>query len=1592
MRRDPLGLTILHEPTVPAIADLVFIHSLGGGSVRSWSDDESAESFWPLDWLPSEHLLEFARVHTYGYSSTISAASLDRILDLSDHAKDLLDKLRFGSGREGHSLEIGCVPLIFIAHSLGGLIAKKAYLLALSDATSNYGQIAQATAAFIFFSTPHRELNRSHVIDDILSTCVAGWRSNSYGGIPEKHLLKMQDTNEKFRDVASYVKIYSFYERSSPRTSTPSKSLLLPQRSATLDHSSETQIPLDGDHTTVTKYSSKAEPNYLRVLGALQTLVQGYQVLNSCKRSTMIEETTAQAEEVERLLRGCKAPTDDLSFFSDKRVDGSCAWTFYQPILESFLSDSGPVPLALWFFGAPGSGKSVTATYIIEQLMEESKICAYYYFRSGDQLKNNLSQFLTSIASQISKQVPEYRRKLFTLARDRFDVSKAGYKILWKKLFVSTLFHSDPQKPLYILVDGLDEFPQSKELLERMFVDLEDSSIRVRLMMVSRPTLDIEMSIERLQKKIDIQKMSLDANGEGLEIYLRWEMGTMLGDDHFKERTLNEVLAKANGNFLWAHLVVQEILDCQTEVQVENALREVPKELIPLYKRMDVQLANKFRSRPQDKEMGHLIIMWATCAQRPLRLDELKGALEHDFPRIIHMQRTVQRLCGEFVVVDKQGQISMMHASAREFLMSDSGLNYYINGPAVNRVLFTNCIQALSVGPRSLETLPESNLAFLKYAASSWPFHLSQRSDYRDQTSLAGLMKVFKSRIVLDWISMLARTGNLCAMVEASKALTKLLTTADRLGQDRSPLLPSLIDKEHLRAWSQDLIRVVGEFGPQITKQPNAVYDLLPAFCPKKSIMHRQFGLLNAAKHPKDEARLVIKGRMSPYWDDCFAKFPIGGDASPHSVISLERYFAVLTRGDGIVHLYYSTTCELARRLRHEEFVTTFCVDMTLSRVATYSLRRTIVWDVESGKLVFSIENPTRTKALAMSFRRNARGDDNIITFSEDGIVRSCSLHALRAEWHQHEAPADGAGHIHQVNAPHNAQFSHDGLYLAVSYRGTNPSVWYTGSERPRLVANCDHRARRSVGHIHGITNYQYAAAFAWNPLTGHLLGLYNDGLVFKWHPRDPEDFTSSDKLAMNIKCSADGKLFVTGSGDGTLRVWDFDHFTPIYQLRYPVHIQDVELSRNEARIYDLRDQYCNIWEPTSLLRAMGSDDIANGVRSSEESDQPSLVSESVQEDFEPVTALEVCRMSPIYAFGDDAGRITVSSFDGQPLWNVEDGMMSIERLIWSASGNLLASIDLGRKVEVRAFKSSAGGQNFDSSRVLLSSSEQSDILQVLFDSSDTKLMMITPTSLKMQSINSIEHPRVIPLVHVSTWAAHPQDEKMAIGLSSDHIHLVPWDEPAEMRTLPYDWNVEITLNRKTWQQLNSRRPSEAWLASPSEIDRHVRRIYTSPDGSLIMAEILDTNQTRRRSDCLLIRTESLQKDGSVSSVPVRSIHPKLADALYQPLGFIDADSLNFTGRGRPLVAQRRAMLRRKYGLSTFVFVDKTFFVCSVDIGFLDGTNVEIHKHFFLPRDWQNAEWLEMATVTTSGNFLCPRNGDVAVVTNGFLDQFGTQW
>lgn len=143
-------ITVLYTPPPdlgPIVADIIFVHGLQGHAQKTWQATAEAPSrkrsflrlgkrkhnksadlpdgiFWPADLLPDSH--QNVRVLTYGYDSNVSHyfQGPANKLNLSQLGEGLLNRM---VGERSRSKASGR-PIVFVAHSLGGLLVKEAII------------------------------------------------------------------------------------------------------------------------------------------------------------------------------------------------------------------------------------------------------------------------------------------------------------------------------------------------------------------------------------------------------------------------------------------------------------------------------------------------------------------------------------------------------------------------------------------------------------------------------------------------------------------------------------------------------------------------------------------------------------------------------------------------------------------------------------------------------------------------------------------------------------------------------------------------------------------------------------------------------------------------------------------------------------------------------------------------------------------------------------------------------------------------------------------------------------------------------------------------------------------------------------------------------------------------------------------------------------------------------------------------------------------------------------------------------------------------------------------------------------------------
>ncbi|KAK4113214.1 hypothetical protein N656DRAFT_789252 [Canariomyces notabilis] len=144
----PDGVKVLHDCPDAAV-DICFVHGLTGNRESTWTA-RGQSAPWPKTLLPSK--LSGARILTYGYDAYIVRKAVAGSNRLIDHATNLLNDLT----TDRVCCNASSRPIIFVVHSLGGLVCKQAVLLSRNNPETHLRGIFDCTIGIAFIGTPHR--------------------------------------------------------------------------------------------------------------------------------------------------------------------------------------------------------------------------------------------------------------------------------------------------------------------------------------------------------------------------------------------------------------------------------------------------------------------------------------------------------------------------------------------------------------------------------------------------------------------------------------------------------------------------------------------------------------------------------------------------------------------------------------------------------------------------------------------------------------------------------------------------------------------------------------------------------------------------------------------------------------------------------------------------------------------------------------------------------------------------------------------------------------------------------------------------------------------------------------------------------------------------------------------------------------------------------------------------------------------------------------------------------------------------------------------------------------------------------------------
>ncbi|KAI4107872.1 MAG: hypothetical protein LQ339_002482 [Xanthoria mediterranea] len=940
---DQLGLHLVHQ-IKDAVCDIIFVHGLGGSALKTWSWKRDTAQFWPA-WLRDDEQLYKMRVFTFAYNSNFRGSATN--LNITDFAKDLLFHLLTFS--QGDSEPIGSRPILFVAHSMGGLVVKRAYIVGKHD--PEFSGIMAQVHGMLFLATPHRGSRYAKVLNKILSTAPTGAPPKAYVASLDAQSEALQDINEQFRKICHDLVLVSFWETAKISFGL-TKAHIVEKESATLGYPQETSSGLNADHHTICKFQNREDSNYVIVRNTLRLWVARLKARDEAIRPQAFRTTAIDvdnsASQVTAILGIREAAEDELKLHGSHILEGTCQWITRRRDLRAWIEElnSPQASHVFWLVGLPAAGKTVLSSVVINHLQFLGKSCQYFFFSSGHQSKRTAAYCLRSIAAQLAIADGDFRSRLFALHEETgvtFSTQNQAFKAIWEKIFEGIIFKMKFQQPIFWILDAVDEADQYS-----LLTDTYD---------------DIHTYVQRSVKSVlpDNKEVQIDVT--------------------------RRILEMASGSFLWVRLALETLEhNWHTEDDIRRSLTELPQGMENLYSRMLAKVQNQ---SPRLRAMAERILTWVACSWRPLSISELAVALEPDFNGFIRLEETVVEICGHFVSVHNS-RVLIIHMTARDFLLK-KGIDRYvlINSREAHTHIAETCLRYLSSDKwrrvfkyfqRPLDIsnknkkqnkllLAEEGDPFLGYATCYWAFHLSKA--HLSSSRLSDTLQEFLNDYCLSWIEAIALSQNLRYLIRSAqylKTYAKRISRAKGPGPFDSPVSLTFFPEQHvgvIKSWANDFVRVVGKFGSNLIQCPSSIHTLIPPFCPRGSMIGETFST-------SQERALTVSGLPYDDWNDCLASVSVGDDLIASRVLAADRYLLVLVGSEGSLFVWYADTCESARIIQHQEYVNLAALDDSQTLVATAGTQTYRIWDISTGDEIHRIQRTGQALTTAIAFGTEA--------------------------------------------------------------------------------------------------------------------------------------------------------------------------------------------------------------------------------------------------------------------------------------------------------------------------------------------------------------------------------------------------------------------------------------------------------------------------------------------------------------------------------------------------------------------------------------------------------------------------------------------
>lgn len=517
--------------------------------------------------------------------------------------------------------------------------------------------VVKSTAAVIFLGTPHRGSPDVAALGECVRSVVSTLGMDTTPAILDALGLKTTDL-ERAQEAFSEVwrkhdfRVKTFQEGlglSGANLSVLGNKVVPDYSSLIGDHREHAET-IQANHLEMCRFSGPDDPNYRKIGGELRSIYDSIEQLNApkahqsghthCRESMLSTASSATApERVNRheLDEAEKACLQSLWYASinnrhqslENPAERTCHWLFDHKLYQDWLNGRNREKHGglLWLKGKPGAGKSILMKEAVRRAALEkarSDYCtaAFFFSAKGDDLERSPVGLFRSLLYQLLPGHPEHLRRF--KHDKKLDWGENGAKgAAWQETelesFLESMFTQESAKKTLIFIDALDECDargvQSQAYFwRRITKSAHASGIHLNVCLSSRWFPGVTVS--------DCPEIIVDHhNSHDIETYVEQRFNLSIATQEPRWELLrDEILGKSDGVFLWAVLVVDEVLRKWDD---GKDLRYLLKHLDVLPKALETLFSQMFRTlSPDSRQLTARLFQWAILTTKPLQVHE----------------------------------------------------------------------------------------------------------------------------------------------------------------------------------------------------------------------------------------------------------------------------------------------------------------------------------------------------------------------------------------------------------------------------------------------------------------------------------------------------------------------------------------------------------------------------------------------------------------------------------------------------------------------------------------------------------------------------------------------------------------------------------------------------------------------------------------------------------------------------------------------------------------------------------------------------------------------------------------------------------